>query len=403
MVFLYILLLSMPFYRHPILNAGSGLVTTEKGLGLLCALTALVHVIRHGVPNYLETRQAKLFFAIVALAVFSFVRKGEAPDLDLGAPILIYVSLVGFFFMIVTLVDTPQKLRGAVLASLIGMAFAALYVLREVQRYHGLSEARPGYVVGDANYFSLAAMLAVPVGYFWFIAERNKFYRWMIFLTLLPTSVAVAFAASRGGLLALIVFGLFVLFRSRHRIRNASIVTLLLLPPMVLVPRNPIARFIHPELPDIKAAQFRIVTIKAGLRMIRTHPLLGIGLGGFKPQVGKYTENPKLSKMAHNTYLELAAELGVVCLLVYLWLLWETYRSLAWTRRIAARYNATLLHSLVTGLQGGLIGYLVSSFFLSAEYVKWFWFYVFLSIALACITRKWALKQEQMMSQPSPA
>jgi uncharacterized membrane protein YccC len=55
-------------------------------------------------------------------------------------------------------------------------------------------------------------------------------------------------------------------------------------------------------------------------------------------------------------------------------------------------------------MQGGIIGFLVSSFFLSAEYVKFFWFYVFFSIALLRVTRRWAL--QQMKGQggtPTPA
>jgi len=118
--------------------------------------------------------------------------------------------------------------------------------------------------------------------------------------------------------------------------------------------------------------------------------LMGIGLGEFKTLIGTYAEDPRLSKLAHNSYLEIAAELGILSLMVYLFLIFETYRSLRWTTELARRMKAPLLYGVATGMQGGIVGFLVSSFFLSAEYVKVFWFYVFFSIVLVRVSRAWA-------------
>jgi hypothetical protein len=76
--------------------------------------------------------------------------------------------------------------------------------------------------------------------------------------------------------------------------------------------------------------------------------------------------------------------------------------SLKWTGQIAKRFKAPLLYAVATGMQGGLIGFLVSSFFLSAEYVKFFWFYVFYSIAIMQVTRRWALQQIRLKKNTSP-
>jgi O-antigen ligase len=400
MIFLYFLIFAMPFYRHPILDAGSGMFTVVKGVGALGLLAAAIHVVRHRIPDYLETRQAKLFLALVGLALLSFLRHGRPPNLDIGSPITIYLSMVVFFLIIVSLVDTAEKLRKSLLIALGGVAFASLYILREFEVYHlSFPDFRPaGKVVGDANYFSLAAMLAVPIGYFWFSAERRPFYRRAVLAALILTSMATAMSGSRGGLLALLAFVCFVIHRSRRRLRNFCLLFLILVPPMLMVPRNPIVRMIHPGTADRGAAQTRIDTWKAGLRMIRDHPLVGVGLGEFKPLVAKYASDPRLSKLAHNTYLEIASELGIVCFIIYLWLLLETYRSLRWTGQVARRCRAPLLYGVATGMQGGMIGFLVSSFFLSAEYVKFFWFYVFFSIVLVRVTRNWAVEQFRIKS-----
>jgi O-antigen ligase len=395
MIFLYVLIFSLPFYRHPILDAGFGALTVVKGIGALAVLCAFWHVALNGLPDYFETRQAKLFFAIFAIALFSFLQHGKPPGVDSVKPIFIYFSMVFFYFVIVSLVDTPEKLRSCLFILLCSIAFASLYVLREYQKYHsGLASYRiQGLVVGDGNYFSLAAMLAVPIGYLWFTTERQPFYRWSILALLLPTSLAIACTGSRGGLL---------IVRSKNRVRNALSLSLLLFPSMFLFADNPIRRLFYPDNGDKSAVRFRLETWHAGLRMVHDHPLVGVGLGFFKPLIGSYGADIRHRLVAHNTYLEIAAELGIVCFLLYLWMLWETYRSLEWTRRLAKEMKAPLLMNIVTGMQGGLIGYLVSSLFLSAEYVKFFWFYIFFSVALYRVTRRWALGKLRETAVPLP-
>ena len=396
MIFVYFLIFAMPFYHHPIIDSGSGMLTPTKAMGVLGLATAGLYVIRRHVPDYLQTRQAKLFLAMVALAFVSFLIHGRPPNLEeVGSPIVNYASMVVFFVIVVSLVDTTEKIRHTLLVANVSIAFASLYILREYQEYHTVSSGfRPGgKVLGDANYFSLAAMLTLPIGYFYLMSEPRPFYRRVTVVCVLITSVAIAVSGSRGGLLALFAFIAFVVMRSRRRLRNFCLLVLILIPPMLLVPKNPISRMLKPDVADRLAVRTRIETWKAGIRMCKEHPLMGIGLGEFKTLIGTYAEDPRLSKLAHNTYLEIAAELGIVCLIVYLFLIFETYRSLRWTSEIAKRMHAPLLYGIATGMQGGIVGFLVSSFFLSAEYVKVFWFYVFFSIVLVRVSRAWARQQ----------
>lgn len=404
MIFLYFLLLGMTFYKHRLLDAGEGMFTAVKAAGLAGLFCAMAYTAKRGVPDYLGTRQAKLFFAMVVMAVLSFLHYGRPPQLEIGSPVVIYGSMVVFFLVIVTLVDTPTKLLRCLLTAMASIAFASLYLLREYQVYHSqfANYRPPGKVVGDANYYSLAAMLALPIGFSWFMAEKRKLYRWLLFIFMVPTSLGIAVSGSRGGVLALATFVAFTILHSRRPIRNAVVLGVLLLPPMLLIPRNPIVRLLKPDLGDNLGKEARIVTWKAGLRMVEDYPIGGIGLGEFKPMMGRYTGNRSMTKLAHNTYLELAAEMGIACLFLYLWMLLETYRSFDRARRIAKHVQAPLLQNIALGMQGGLVAYLVSSFFLSAEYVKFFWFYIFFSIVLLDITRNLA-RQQQAAATRLPA
>ena len=397
MIFLYFLIFAMPFYRHPVIDSGSGAFTLVKCVGMAGLFYTLMYIPARGLPNYLQTKQAKLFFVMFAIAAFSFLRKGKGPNVEVGDPFMLWSGLVVFFILVVSLVDTATKIRRCLMVAIASICFASLYPLREFSIYSfSLPNFRPeGKIVGDSNYFALAAMLGLPIAYAWFISERRPFYRWVLFGSLVIISAGTASVGSRGGLLALMAFVGFIIYHSRNRVRNFIVLSFVLITPMLFIPRNPITRFIHPDYADVKASDVRVETWKAGLRMIKAHPIAGIGLGEFKPQISKYTDDPKLNKLAHNTYLEIASELGLLCFSIYIWLLYETYQTFTWLRRAAREFDSKLFYNMALGMQGGLVGFFVSSFFLSAEYVKFFWFYVFISISMVRVAQKYAVAQRK--------
>lgn len=66
----------------------------------------------------------------------------------------------------------------------------------------------------------------------------------------------------------------------------------------------------------------RIEIWKASLRSIIKHPLLGVGIGNFPVVVGEDLARAKAGSSAHNLYLNIAAEMGVLAFLIALWFLW---------------------------------------------------------------------------------
>jgi O-antigen ligase len=129
--------------------------------------------------------------------------------------------------------------------------------------------------------------------------------------------------------------------------------------------------------------KYRIIAWKAGLRMVARHPLTGIGLGQFKPKMDDYADpGVTISSLGHNTYLEVAAETGLPNFLVFAAMLFFTYRSLSQVRRRTVDSGPPLLYLAATGIQAGFVGYLVGAVVLSSEYLKLFWLWMFLSMAL---------------------
>jgi O-antigen ligase len=121
---------------------------------------------------------------------------------------------------------------------------------------------------------------------------------------------------------------------------------------------------------------------KRGLGYMVTHPLLGVGASAFSSAEG--TLAPQAARQqrgigfkwseAHNSFIEIGAELGVLGLVLFVSLLAAGFRTLAPIRRGPQGPPAFLAQALTASL----LSYAVSGFFLSAAY--WAYLYALLGM-----------------------
>jgi O-antigen ligase len=69
-----------------------------------------------------------------------------------------------------------------------------------------------------------------------------------------------------------------------------------------------------------KASSGRYDLVANGIRIARTHPALGVGLGGFEHAYSKRTHRTPRQSASHNTPVTVAAEQGAIGLVIYFWL-----------------------------------------------------------------------------------
>lgn len=146
---------------------------------------------------------------------------------------------------------------------------------------------------------------------------------------------------------------------------------------------------------------------KRGLGYVADHPVLGVGANNFDRAEGTLSEiGQELQSrgrsfawsVAHNSYLETAAEAGIVALVMFLGLFASVLQLL---RRVirATTPMSFLPRELVLAqtLTASLIGFLVCAFFISAEYFVYPYVLLGLSIGLAktTLSRRRALTRVQ--------
>lgn len=393
MILFYALVAGMPLVNQPLLAHFADQLTMTKYLGLAVVAYAAIHLaLRRRLPPALRSVVFPLLLAFYVLVTVSYFTRSLPTPWQLS-PFLSYTSFLVLCFVVAAIVDTPERLRVTLLVAIGSVAVGSLYVLREWQKYHTrFVDFRPGYVVGDPNYFTLSAVVCLPIALF-LLREPRRWQRAGLAACILLTLVAVGLAASRGGFLALVVALGFFWWRSPRRLRNLALVAVVLVPLAALAPDSAFHRLVKPDYSDQEAVQNRLVVWRAGLKIIEEHPLSGIGLGNFKAMVEHFEHSGlRVESLAHNTYIQLAADLGLPGLVLFLALFIVAFRLAGRAARQAG--EGTLLWLAGNGIQAALLGCAVGVCFLSAEAQKLIWLMLALSPCLLVLARH---------AQPAPA
>jgi O-antigen ligase len=384
-ILFYLLVAVFPLTTHHFWSSSLGELTIIKYLGGVCVLYALFYVFlkRRQVPSWFESWPARWFLLFYLIALVSYLIKGGNLPWEQGL-LFTYTSFVLLFFVTLSVVDSPKRLDYTLLVGLGSVAFASLYLIREWQKYHATSlNFRPGWVLGDSNYYSLSAALCLPVGFLFLAGKRPLWQKSYCAACVLTTLIGDMLAASRGGFLALAAALLFIVFKSRKRGRNFVIALALLLPVLLLSPLSPLQRLLHPSVEDIGSVEIRYALWVAAVKMIKAYPLFGVGLGNFMTLAPAYSGGKVPEAIACNTFLEVAAEMGVPALLIFILMLYSGYRRLELMRRRITPGGSSQLADAVVALESSLVAYIVGSMTLSTEAQKTFWLMFFLSLCVA--------------------
>src|SRR6266851_3761507 len=381
MIFFYLLVLSIPLNNHWLLS-GNVEFTVFKGLGLACLPFALAHLAFRPASLNLNAMFPALA-AGFAIEMFSYFSHGGT----LGAPVFANrVSMLLLFFLIIALVDSIARLRRVILIMIGSVAIAAVYVVRDWQSNRMYADYRPGGISGDANYFALCASTCMLLSLHLAVSRPTRWEKRYLYACLAITSVAFLMAASRGGFVGLAIGILFLMLRSGKGVRALVLIGLVIAPLLVLVPNTSVQRILNPGHGDQEAVDARHTTWLAGLRMIEAHPIAGVGLNQFRRLVLSCETNDKpVQSLAHNTYIEVAAELGIPGLVAYLALIWSGFRALS---RAARPETQPMLREVAIGFQAAMIAAVVCALFVSASWFRFLWLVQLLPACLPTIEHR---------------
>jgi len=133
-----------------------------------------------------------------------------------------------------------------------------------------------------------------------------------------------------------------------------------------------------------------------GSRMVSAHPVRGVGSGNFQIVSGQYLLKPGSikydffidhPKVAHNTYLHVLAELGIVGIALFLSILGFALASALRAARTFAEAGDQDMDLLTRGVMLATLGILAADFFMSGQLSKQLWILLGAGPALLAIAK----------------
>lgn len=391
------------FERIPGVGGSAGLVKVAGAVLAVSWLLALARG-REGAPVLLRDHPL-LSYAVISLCGFAVASMLWAPDVEIARfNALRLVQVVVFFFIVYTALRERKHVRWLVLAFVSGASLTALVGLGGATSAEsfdsGQETSRLVGQIGDPN--ELAAILVPALAFVLFslAAFRSPLLRWLLSTFAIVLATALFLTESRGGLVGLFVMSVAaVAFAGRFRPRAvAAVLTMaalgvsyytLVAPPQSL---QRITNF------AAEGGTGRTDLWSIALEVAEDHPIAGVGIGNFvvvEPsyaardiaisQVRLVVDKPKI---AHNMYLQVLSELGLIGLTLFLVIL-ATSLTLAWRAvRTFARAGDFELEMIARGVIVGLVGMLAAYSFISAQYEKQLWLLFGLSTALSAVARR---------------
>jgi O-antigen ligase len=340
-------------------------------------------------------------------------------------PSLVQANLIEFirnvitYLVIINMVTRPGQLKRIVLAMLaIGVFLSLLTIYQTIvgdysDNFGGLAlsrvseivgeadAARPGGTIGDANYYGQSLLILLPFAFYLIFESRTLAARLVGAGAAACLLAAIVYTYSRGDALAVAaMLGAAALYKKL----NPTYLLVLLVAGIVALPFLP-SSYLDRLTTVFQTAQGNQQTIynetsirgragaqQAAIAMFLDHPILGVGRENYPLHQLEYLAGTSLAYKAkgippHNLYLEVAAEHGVLGLIVLAGLLFTAGRAVIEARRRFLAAGDRQTAELVAWMGIGLFGYMVSSFFLHGAYLYMFWLQLALIIAARLIAR----------------
>jgi O-antigen ligase len=325
------------------------------------------------------------------------------------APGLAYNFLTDSFIktvvMYVVIAGCVRAVRDVERLALVYFAVTVLYGAVVLVRFQlgGGDDWRLGHLYNyDANDFATLIATAMPLGLYFVLADRRLPVRLLAAAGLVVLAIGDIRSGSRGGFLALAAVAGFVLLRFTTipaRSRAAGLAIILAVVFFTASDRywSQMQTVLNPhEDYNATSETGRLKIWGRGMTYMARNPVLGVGVLNF--QVAEGTISPMARRQeygvgvrwgaAHNSFVQIGAELGIPGLLMFVGLIVSVFVSLRRVARNAARVASQRnVARLAQSFMAALVGFAVGGFFLSLAYADFLYCLVALAVALHKTTR----------------
>ncbi len=144
-------------------------------------------------------------------------------------------------------------------------------------------------------------------------SQKRLFANWINFTALLFINLTIFLSFSRvAWFVAAMIWLTYFLKKINRLVSRKTILIAILLLAFIIWEETIIGRFGSLFSADSQSYQDRLVLINAASKIVITHPIVGVGLGGFIPALPKFITSSYLLQPVHSIYLLIFCETGII-------------------------------------------------------------------------------------------
>jgi O-antigen ligase len=360
--------------------------------------------------NWIPNVQHIAYLAFATAVLFCWAMSPWAED---GQVVVEnWFKILVFYFLLVTSVHEENGLRRIVAGFLFVMGLYLLHSLREF--IGGRYTFRMGIVrmigvdssMGDPNSFGASIVFALPFARAFWLSARKWWERPALAGYMMLSVGCVLLTGSRSSFLGLLLWGMFVILRSRHRWWGIPAAAFAAPAIFLALPESLQTRFETIVNPDVGpenarvSGEGRLEGLTKGMELIQQFPATGIGPGSWRPATGSKLES-------HNLIGQVCGEMGMpgvltfgsilVCFAINVWRMRKAKRrdpagAYSFEHHVAAAVSMSVLLLLFEGNFGhNLFRH------------NWLWFGGFLILALHVVRHRLKSSARGRLASPLPA
>ena len=347
----------------------------------------------------LQSKQTRCVLALLLFAAISVpagVWVGGSLDYLLSG----YLKVVFYFVALLVIVRSPADLRrmawAFVLSSVIlGLAawlsYSAGIIEGSQLKGKGGLKVEDGVerveVTGtySANELALVLVCAMPFAAVLF-RDWGMSGRVLQFVSQGFLAVVVVWTGSRTGFIVLTIVGLLVVIRSTRVGTGGAVLGVLVVAVLVLSVASSaywdrLGSAFNPTTHYEETFSGRVDIWKRGFSLIIARPLFGVGIGNFG-MADEMINQQRAGRSAHNSFIEIWAELGVGGLVICCLLLWTSVKRV---RRVALLHPNRWVGECAVATEISLVGLIIGGLANSMQYSPVLYFLVAMTVLAARI------------------
>lgn len=294
------------------------------------------------------------------------------------------IGLLALYMLVVSFEITEQQLRRIAFLAIAGGLAASLISIQDFRDGIWTVESRMSLIAGtrqaDPNDFAASLLMPLTLAVASLVSSRKFLERVFMLAAVLAVGFAILLTMSRGALVALIFAALIFAYRLKRNRWILFFFSLLPLSTLVLPPLF----FVRLKEALLNGGAGRLDIWMVGFNAFKHFFVHGAGLGNFVSAYEQFRAMAPTfrgySRPAHNVYLQVAVELGVlgICLLVA-----AVVTQLRSVHRAIARSRIARSYALLVGCEAMIWSMLAAAFFLNLLWEKTFWMvWIFSALAV---------------------